>query len=262
MKSPSLLLYLALAVLTQAAIAEDKGSGTHSGGTPEVNGPDSGESQQQSESQESTNARPLTEFEKIMASGPPATTKNGKGFVGFVNDKSEKCQNAIEKVETLYPKLQECYQYTALFFSTLDTVCSENCFETTVEASKYISDHCHSPENTSNLADTVFHSWSHKNTAAVACKKVLFGEAQSHCLDLVINGNVHWMNYKYGSREADAQLKENLCVPCAQDFYQAMMKLERQHEPVVYYRSLVKPKELYKAFEEHCGYTHPDRNSA
>ncbi|KAK9718838.1 hypothetical protein K7432_005170 [Basidiobolus ranarum] len=250
-----LILYLVTAVLLQTVTAEDKNSKTQSNQILEVHEPISRRDGRQKESQKSTKAPPLTIFEQITANGPNSAKKTGTGFAGYINDKSAKCQTAIKKVEELYPKLRECYQYTSLFFSTLETVCSEKCLDATVKASQHISEQCQFPQNSQNLADSVFHSWSNMNTATVACKKIARGGSQSHCLDLVINGNVNWMNAKYGNREAKGKLKENLCVPCAQDFYQAVSNTKHQREPVVYYRSLIKPKELYKAYEELCGYT-------
>ncbi|ORX96875.1 hypothetical protein K493DRAFT_350459 [Basidiobolus meristosporus CBS 931.73] len=176
-----------------------------------------------------------------------------EGYASLMRDYSVSCQDAIRRIDQEFPNVKNCSDENGLYFSQLDTICSDECLEPTVTASKIIVEAC-KQEETDGVTDRSYASWSDLATAKAACQPVDYFESK-RCLEVVLEANVNRVNLKYKKNAKFREYQEVLCLPCTEEFYLATRDAE--NVPNLYFSALEESEELFQAFEMYCGYNMP-----
>ncbi|ORX91273.1 hypothetical protein K493DRAFT_304186 [Basidiobolus meristosporus CBS 931.73] len=182
-----------------------------------------------------------------------------EGYASLMRDYSNSCQEAIRRIDREFPDVKNCSDENGLYFSQLDTICSEECLETTVNASKIIVEACNQEDTEGLVADRSYASWADHDTAKAACEPVDFAE-NKRCLEVVIEANINRENLKYKENAKPSEYKKVLCLPCTEEFYLATR--EAEDIPSLYFNAISEPEELFHAFETYCGYKLVDKPEA
>ncbi|ORX78945.1 hypothetical protein K493DRAFT_308618 [Basidiobolus meristosporus CBS 931.73] len=166
-------------------------------------------------------------------------------FADGIYNPDSKCRAVIQEIESKYPALNQCYSQLPLFFSTLNEVCDKKCFQDTIGAAQLISKSCAS--QSSSNSQRVYSSWSNAKAATVACRK----DNGVYCLSRVIRASIALGNSLSRSVPPE-ELRKDICLPCTEDFYKTVKN--PGEEPVLYYYQIMYSDQLFRAFEQHCGY--------
>ncbi|KAK9766666.1 hypothetical protein K7432_004093 [Basidiobolus ranarum] len=182
-----------------------------------------------------------------------------EGYASLMRDYSNTCQEAIRRIDREFPNVKNCSDENGLYFSQLDKICSDDCLEATVTASKIIVEACNQEDANGIITDRSYASWSDSDTANAACQPVDYFESK-HCLEVVLEANVNRVNLKYKKNVKLREYQEVLCLPCTEDYYLSTRNAE--NVPSLYFSALDEPQELFEAFEKYCGYQMKDSPKA
>ncbi|KAI9292897.1 hypothetical protein K502DRAFT_351524 [Neoconidiobolus thromboides FSU 785] len=175
-----------------------------------------------------------------------------------LDNQCKKNPNLKKELDSLYPKLENCYSFSSLYFSTANDVCSDSCRNLTIDASKFIVKYCNlsSPNSQSPLAENHHHSynlWSNKEAVEVVCAKK--GGRSSSCITELLRAKTIIDNSKAKSPVGFWQIsktdKDKVCNECIKDIYNTF-KNQPFNIPMVYYSTILKPEEFLKDINVLC----------
>jgi len=181
-------------------------------------------------------------------------------FAENVGTKTEKCSAAIAQLPYVSPALKQCYRTTGIYFATPETVCSPNCLDASVRASKLLADACPSnnPDPSRSTPADVYKVWANGDAAKAVCGK---SQAGKLCINefapMQVMADMLDMSKASGSKvklnKTQQELKKTfLCAdPCTRSVYDSLNG-DGTKAPILYFYGYDGLTKLFKAFEEVC----------
>ncbi|KAJ1679877.1 hypothetical protein EV182_001139 [Spiromyces aspiralis] len=184
-----------------------------------------------------------------------AQTTNTPKYLGSdITLPDHACLSAIDQVSKQIPALGQCYSMTgSLYFSNLNTVCSDGCMNMSIRGARMLAQECSASADINTFKPLhAYAAWGNETLAAWACENKP-EDTYHHCLLALSDATTQLLNYEYGGTGSRDQLKAKLCASSCLANWVSLVADNPLRTPTVYYSDVVNIVDLHSKLSDLCG---------